>query len=284
MNYRHIYHAGNFADVFKHAVLARIIAYLKRKEAAFRVIDTHAGIGLYDLGSEEAQKTGEWRGGIGKLLDAALTGAPAESLHDYLSVVGALNPDGGFRLYPGSPLLARHLLRRQDRLTAIELHPEDAQSLKKVFACDHQVRVIELDGWLALGAQLPPKEKRGLVLVDPPFEEEGEFARMVDGLKKAHRRWPGGLYAFWYPVKDRPAVERFRQSLREAGIPKILDVTLSIRSPSVEPRLDGCGMAVVNPPYVLHQELSEILPVLARLLGEDKGATWSLDRLTAEAA
>src|SRR5690242_13185734 len=122
MNYRHIYHAGNFADVFKHAVLARIIAYLKRKEAAFRVIDTHAGIGLYDLGSEEAQKTGEWHGGIGKLLDAALTGAPAEWLHDYLSAVRALNPEGGLRLYPGSPLLTRHLLRRQDRLTAIELH------------------------------------------------------------------------------------------------------------------------------------------------------------------
>jgi 23S rRNA (adenine2030-N6)-methyltransferase len=284
MNYRHIYHAGNFADVFKHAVLARIIAYLKRKDAAFRVIDTHAGIGLYDLGSEEAQKTGEWRSGIGGLFDAALTGAPAEWLHDYLSVVRALNPEDDLRLYPGSPLLTRHLLRRQDRLTAVELHPEDAQNLKELFAGDHQVRVIELDGWLALGAQLPPKEKRGLVLVDPPFEEGGEFARMVDGLKKAHRRWPGGIYAFWYPIKDRAAVERFGQSLREAGIPKILDVTLSIRSPSVEPRLDGCGMAVVNPPYVLHQELSEILPVLARLLGEDKGATWSLDRLTAEAA
>jgi 23S rRNA (adenine2030-N6)-methyltransferase len=284
MNYRHIYHAGNFADVFKHAILARIIAYLKRKEAAFRVIDTHAGIGLYDLGSEEAQKTGEWHGGIGKLLDAALTGAPAEWLHDYLSVVRALNPDGGFRLYPGSPLLARHLLRRQDRLTAIELHPEDAQSLKKVFAGDHHVRVIELDGWLALGAHLPPKEKRGLVLIDPPFEEEGEFARMVDGLAKAHRRWPGGIYAFWYPVKDRAAVERFRQLLRETGIPKILDVSFSIRAPSPEARLDGCGMVVVNPPYVLHEELSEILPVLARLLREDEGATWALDHLTAEAA
>jgi len=284
MNYRHIYHAGNFADVFKHAVLARIIAYLKRKDAAFRVIDTHAGIGLYDLGSEEAQKTGEWRSGIGGLFDAALTGAPAEWLHDYLSVVRALNPEDDLRLYPGSPRLTRHLLRRQDRLTAVELHPEDAQNLKELFAGDHQVRVIELDGWLALGAQLPPKEKRGLVLVDPPFEEGGEFARMVDGLKKAHRRWPGGIYAFWYPIKDRAAVERFGQSLREAGIPKILDVTLSIRSPSVEPRLDGCGMAVVNPPYVLHQELSEILPVLARLLREDEGATWALDHLTAEAA
>jgi 23S rRNA (adenine2030-N6)-methyltransferase len=283
MNYRHIYHAGNFADVLKHAVLARIISYLKRKEAAFRVIDTHAGIGLYDLGSEEAQKTGEWRGGIGKLLDATLTGAPAEWLHDYLSVVRALNPQDGLRLYPGSPLLTRHLLRRQDRLTAIELHPEDAQSLKKVFAGDHHVRVIGLDGWLALGAHLPPKEKRGLVLVDPPFEEEGEFARMIDGLNKAHRRWPGGIYAFWYPVKDRAAVERFRTALRGSGILRILDATLSIRAPSPEPKLDGCGMAIVNPPYVLDRELSEILPVLARLLGEDDGATWSLDRLTAEA-
>jgi 23S rRNA (adenine2030-N6)-methyltransferase len=283
MNYRHIYHAGNFADVLKHAVLARIISYLKRKEAAFRVIDTHAGIGLYDLGSEEAQKTGEWRGGIGKLLDATLTGAPAEWLHDYLSVVRALNPQDGLRLYPGSPLLTRHLLRRQDRLTAIELHPEDAQSLKKVFAGDHHVRVIGLDGWLALGAHLPPKEKRGLVLVDPPFEEEGEFAHMIDGLNKAHRRWPGGIYAFWYPVKDRAAVERFRTALRGSGILRILDATLSIRAPSPEPKLDGCGMAIVNPPYVLDRELSEILPVLARLLGEDDGATWSLDRLTAEA-
>jgi 23S rRNA (adenine2030-N6)-methyltransferase len=146
------------------------------------------------------------------------------------------------------------------------------------------VRVIELDGWLALGAHLPPKEKRGLVLIDPPFEEDGEFARMVDGLTKAHRRWPGGIYAFWYPVKDRAAVERFRQLLRETGIPKILDVSFSIRAPSPEARLDGCGMVVVNPPYVLHEELSEILPVLARLLREDEGATWALDHLTAEAA
>jgi 23S rRNA (adenine2030-N6)-methyltransferase len=282
MNYRHIYHAGNFADVFKHAALSRIISYLKRKEAAFRVIDTHAGIGLYDLGSEEAQKTGEWRGGIGKLLEAAPTD-DAPLLEDYLATVRVLNPEGGLRLYPGSPLLARHLLRRQDRLTAIELHPEDSQSLKEVFAGDHQVRVIELDGWLALGAHLPPKEKRGLVLVDPPFEEEGEFARMVDGLKKAHRRWPGGIYAFWYPVKDRVAAERFRLSLRESGIPKILDASFSVRGPSPEAKLDGCGMAIVNPPYVLREELTTILPALVRLLGENEGAIWALEQMTGEA-
>jgi 23S rRNA (adenine2030-N6)-methyltransferase len=121
------------------------------------------------------------------------------------------------------------------------------------------------------------------VLIDPPFEEEGEFARMADGLKKAHRRWPGGIYAFWYPIKDRAAVERFRQSLRETGIPKILDVSFSIRAPSPEARLDGCGMAIVNPPYLLQDELAAILPALTRLLGEDKGATWALEQIGSEA-
>jgi 23S rRNA (adenine2030-N6)-methyltransferase len=284
MNYRHIYHAGNFADVFKHVVLSRIMAYLKRKEAAFRVIDTHAGIGLYDLGSEEAQKTGEWRGGIGRLMDAAPAGAPGMLLQDFLGAVRACNPSGSVERYPGSPLLARHFLRRQDRLTAIELHPEDALSLKKLFAGDYQVRVIELDGWLALGAHLPPKEKRGLVLVDPPFEDEGEFERMVDGLKKAYRRWPGGIYAFWYPVKDRATVERFRRELAETGIPKILDASMTIRAPSAEPRLDGCGMAIVNPPFVLGEELTAILPLLTRTLGEDKGAAWSVEQLAGDAA
>lgn len=284
MNYRHAYHAGNFADVFKHVVLARIIAYLQRKEAAFRVVDTHAGIGLYDLDSEQARKTGEWQGGIGRLLDAAPQGAAAALMEDYLAAVRALNPQGDLRRYPGSPWLARHLLRRQDRLTAIELHPEDAGSLKALFAGDYQVRVIELDGWLALGAHLPPKERRGLVLVDPPFEENGEFERMLDGLKKAYRRWPGGIYALWYPVKDRAAVERFRRGLADSGIAKILDASLSVRAQSAEPRLDGCGMTIVNPPFVLMEELSEILPFLALGLGEDKDATWSLDDLGGDAA
>lgn len=284
MNYRHIYHAGNFADVFKHVILARLVAYLKRKDAAFRVIDTHAGTGLYDLASEEAQKTGEWRSGIGRLLDAAVADGPAGLLRDYLDAVRALNPDGGIRRYPGSPWLVRHLLRRQDRLTAIELHPRDAKTLKELFAGDHQVRVIELDGWLSLGAHVPPKEKRGLVLIDPPFEEEGEFDRMVAGLKTACRRWPGGVYAFWYPVKDRVAVGRFRQALADTGIPKILDVSMTIRAPSTEPRLDGCGMAIVNPPFVLGEELTEILPLLTRRLGEDRNAAWSLDHLAGEAA
>ncbi|TGQ66663.1 MAG: 23S rRNA (adenine(2030)-N(6))-methyltransferase RlmJ [Mesorhizobium sp.] len=282
MNYRHVYHAGNFADVVKHVVLTRLLDYLKQKDKAFRVIDTHAGIGRYDLSSLEAQKTGEWQGGIGRLVDAALEAKAAALLAPYLDAVRSLNPNGGVTRYPGSPLIARHLMRKQDRLTAIELHPKDAATLKAVFAGDFQARVIELDGWLALGAHLPPKEKRGLVLIDPPFEEAGEFDRLVDGLMRAHRRWPGGLYALWYPIKDRKAIIAFRKALKQSGIPKLLDIEFEIRPPSSEPSLDGSGMVVVNPPFTLEGELRTLLPALHKLLAVAKPADWSLDWLARE--
>ncbi|RRI05974.1 23S rRNA (adenine(2030)-N(6))-methyltransferase RlmJ [Mesorhizobium tamadayense] len=282
MNYRHAYHAGNFADVVKHAVLSRLVNYLKQKDKAFRVIDTHAGIGRYDLASAEAGKTGEWQGGIGRLLEAAFESQAAALLRPYLEAVRAENPDGGVRRYPGSPLIVRHLLRKQDRLTAIELHPQDAARLKAVFAGDFQVRVIELDGWLALGAQLPPKEKRGLVLVDPPFEEEGEFARLVENLRRAHRRWPGGIYALWYPIKDRKAVAAFRTALKQTGIPRLLDIGFEIRPASSEPSLDGSGLVVVNPPFTLEGELRVMLPALHRLLAVDQRSRWTIDWLAGE--
>jgi 23S rRNA (adenine2030-N6)-methyltransferase len=282
MNYRHIYHAGNFADVVKHIVLARTIDYLKRKPGAFRVIDTHAGIGIYDLSSDEAQKTGEWKDGIGRLLGADLSDAAAALVAPYLDAVRAANASGGLTAYPGSPAIARHLLRNQDRLTAIELHPTDAEMLKAHFAGDFQTRVIELDGWLALGAHLPPKEKRGLVIVDPPFEREGEFDRLIDGLVKAHKRWPGGTYLLWYPVKNRRSVAAFRQTLRETGIAKILDLSLDIRGPTMPERLDGTGLIAVNSPYPLEAEMKTVLPVLARLLGDGKDATWRTEWLAGE--
>ena len=282
MNYRHAYHAGNFADVVKHAVLARLVDYLKRKDKAFRVIDTHAGIGLYDLSSDEAQKTGEWHDGIGRLMDASLPADAAALLEPYLEAVRAVNPQGGIAHYPGSPLIARHLLRKQDRLSAIELHPDVARTLARQFEGDFQTRVTELDGWLALGAHLPPKEKRGLVLVDPPFEIGGEFDRLVDGLGKAHKRWPGGVFALWYPVKDRKAVAAFREALAGAGIPKIMDIEFFIRPPSAEPRLDGTGMVVVNPPYPLDGELKVLLPTLNAVLAETPGASWSVRWLSGE--
>lgn len=282
MNYRHAYHAGNFADVVKHAILARIVEYLKRKDKAFRVIDTHAGIGLYDLSSEEAQKTGEWRDGIGRLVEASLNEKTSKLLNPLLEAVHKENQGAGILHYPGSPRLVRHLLRKQDRLTAIELHPQDAARLKVVFAGDFQTRVIELDGWLALGAHLPPKEKRGLVLIDPPFEEEDEFGRIVTKLEKAHRRWPGGIYAVWYPIKNHDAVQAFRIRLTESGIADVIDIRLELRPPSDEPRLDGTGMIVVNPPFVLREEMETLLPALADILGEEGKGRWALERLTAE--
>lgn len=283
MNYRHAYHAGNFADVVKHVVLCLLVEHLKRKDKAFRVIDTHAGVGLYDLASPEARKTGEWRGGIGRLLQADLPPPAAELLKPYLDAVRAVNEPGEFSRYPGSPMIVRHLLRRQDRLSAAELHPADAARLKALFDGDFQVRVMQLDGWLALGAHLPPKEKRGLVLVDPPFEADSEFERMVDGLRKAHRRWPGGVYALWYPIKDRGAVAAFRRALADSGIAKILDVVFEIRPPSPEPRLDGSGMIVVNPPFTLERDLAAVIPALQGLLALEEPSGWSLDWLAGEA-
>ena len=284
MNYRHAYHAGNFADVVKHVVLTRLLDYLKRKDKAFRVIDTHAGIGRYDLSSVEAQKTGEWQGGIGTLIDAPFAAPVAALLAPYLETVRSLNPEGGIQKYPGSPLIARHLMRKQDRLTAIELHPKDVAKLRALFAGDFQARIIELDGWLALGAHLPPKERRGLVLIDPPFEEAGEFERLVDGLTRAHKRWPGGIYALWYPIKDRKAIIAFRKALKQSGIPKLLDIEFEIRPASSEPSLDGSGLLVVNPPFTLEGELRMLLPALHRLLAVEKPAHWSLEWLAGEQA
>ena len=284
MNYRHAYHAGNFADVVKHAALVRLVEYLKLKDKAFRVVDTHAGTGLYDLSSQEAQKTGEWLDGIGRLLEAELSPETQALLAPYLEAVRAANSGDSIETYPGSPWIVRHRLRPQDRLSAIELHPQDFQRLKSLFAGDFQVRAIELDGWLALGAHLPPKEKRGLVLVDPPFEQEGELDRLVDGLIRAHRRWPGGIYALWYPIKNRAAVRHFRQRLKETGIPKILDVAFEVRPPSRDELFDGSGLVVVNPPFVFEKEMCALLPELKKVLAEEPRAPWSVEWLAGENA
>jgi 23S rRNA (adenine2030-N6)-methyltransferase len=279
MNYRHIYHAGNFADALKHIVLARLIAYLKGKDKAFRVIDTHAGIGLYDLTSDEAQRTGEWIGGIGRLLDADVPSQIAPLIAPYLDQVRALNPEGGVTHYPGSPKIARMLFRPQDRLSAIELHPSDAETLRSVFAGDFQTRVIALEGWLALGAHVPPKEKRGLVLIDPPFEQEGEFERMTDGLARAIRRWRGGTYCLWYPLKKDAAVEAFHRRIEALSMEDVLCAELWVRDPRTEKGLNGSGLVIVNPPFTLEAELGALLPWLTRVLAEGEGAGFRLKRL-----
>lgn len=285
MNYRHIFHAGNFADVFKHIVLTRVIAYMQRKDAAFRVLDTHAGLGLYDLSSEQAQKTGEWKGGIGKVLKAA-DNAPAdvrELLAPYLDAVRACNPEGGISQYPGSPMIARNMFRKQDRLTALELHPEDFEVLHSHFEGDIQARVTKLDGWLGIKSHLPPKERRGIVLVDPPFEVYHEFFNILTALKEGHKRFATGTFLLWYPVKHRQGIAEFREELRALKIPRILDTSLSVRSSGAEVSFDGSGMIVVNPPYTLESELRTILPWLTSALEFKKGSgSYSINWITGE--
>lgn len=282
MNYRHAFHAGNFADVVKHAILSRILAYLMRKDAAFRVIDTHAGLGIYDLFGASAEKTGEWQDGIGRLIHVKLPDDVGELLAPYLDAVRAQNPDGTLRYYPGSPFITRHMLRDQDRLMAFELHPMDAERLKENFAGDFQTRITQLNAWDIFGTHLPPKEKRGLVLVDPPFEEKGEFTRMVQSLEKAHKRWPGGIYAYWYPIKEPGEVDAYVKALKKTAIPKILRLELTIRAPSMPARLHGTGMIVVNPPFVLEQEMRVLLPFLAKLLSEAGRGQFSVDWVAGE--
>jgi 23S rRNA (adenine2030-N6)-methyltransferase len=280
VNYRHAFHAGNFADVVKHALVCHLVEYLKRKEKPFRVIDTHAGCGLYDLGADEASRTGEHVEGITKL-----TASPAwddPSLASYRSVVEEVRETFGAQAYPGSPMIARRLLRRQDRLSAYELHPEDARRLAATFAGDPHVKTIELDGWLALGAHLPPKEKRGLVLVDPPFEESDEIERIVEGLRRATQRWPGGIYAVWYPIKQRVRLERFHQLLRESGIRDVVAADFYREPLRADERLVGSGLVVVNPPYTFRDEAQTTMEALLPVLGSGSAANCGILALAAE--
>jgi 23S rRNA (adenine2030-N6)-methyltransferase len=269
MNYRHAFHAGGFVDVMKHVTLTRLIEYLKLKPAAFRMIDTHAGIGRYSLTGDEAKRSPEWLDGIDRLLRAEIRPAAKTLLQPYLDAVMSENPNGTLARYPGSPLLARRLFRPQDRLSALELHPADYRRLRDLFEGDVQVRVTELDGWLALNAYVPPKEKRGLVLVDPPFEEPGEWGRMVEGLGKAHRKWATGIYLLWYPLKEPREVNGFVADLKATGIARMLRAELTV-APALAGTLYGSGLIVVNPPYTLEGELRIVLPALAEVLQQGK--------------
>lgn len=286
MNYRHAFHAGNFADVLKHAVLGLVIAHLKRKEKPFCVLDTHAGRGLYHLDGPEAQRTGEWQRGIARLmgrdappLDAAVT----PLLEPYLDAVRTLNPDGRLTVYPGSPRLALDLMRDHDRLVANELHPDDAQALRQNIGPDRRARVLTLDGWAALKANLPPKERRGVILIDPPFEEAGEFERLAEGLAAGVRRFATGTYILWIPIKNRRPVEAFEADLGRLGLAKLIWAELHVGSPTQTESgfgtaLTGTGLAILNPPFGLSERLKVLLAFLAaRLcLAPDNPGHWAL--------
>jgi 23S rRNA (adenine2030-N6)-methyltransferase len=283
MNYRHAFHAGGFADVIKHIVLVRILLHLQEKASAFRVIDTHAGAGLYDLAGEEAQRGGEWLYGIARIMQARFSQSAAPLLKPYLDIVKAFNPHAtALKAYPGSPLIARALLRPQDRLTACEIEGKAHQKLLDALRRDSQARVVELDGWIALPAFVPPKERRGLVLIDPPYERQDEFECLARGFAGAFAKWPTGSYLLWYPIKNRRIAEELARQVvqalgraRPAG--KCLRLEFSVAPQTKEAGLTSAGLLIVNPPWTLTGELKAILPELEKPLGQGGAARFKLD-------
>ena len=264
MNYRHAFHAGNFADVMKHVVLLRVLGHLLRKEAPFRVVDTHAGIGLYDLAADEAERTGEWREGVGRL-QAPFAPEAEALLAPYRTALAETRRRFGGSAYPGSPLIAAGALRRQDRAIFVELHPQDRLVLEERLRGIRNAKVLHLDGWTALHALVPPREKRGLVLVDPPYEARGELDRLGAELAKAWRKWPTGIYLGWYPIKGPRDADGAARALAEAG-PKGLRLELLVDRPDDSLRLLGCGLFVLNPPWTLREEAEILLPALSERL------------------
>jgi 23S rRNA (adenine2030-N6)-methyltransferase len=272
MNYRHAYHAGNFADCMKHALFVWLLRAMMRKPAPFLILDTHAGLGRYDLSQGPAERTGEWRQGVARLLEDA---PPA--LADYLDVVRRLG------LYPGSPAIARALMRAQDRLVLCELQSEDNLGLRHLFGRDPQVAVHKRDAWEALGALLPPPERRGLVLIDSPYEQPDEFARVLDGLQTGLARFATGVFAAWYPIKHRTPVRDFHEAVRASGLRDVVAAELRLREPTDPARLNGCGLLVVNPPFRFEAEADAILAALLARLGDgEPGAGTEVLRLADE--
>ena len=268
MNYRHGYHAGNFADVFKHAVLARVLTLMSTKEAPYRVIDTHAGAGCYDLDSENAKKTGEAEGGIRKLLANLPQGVALELLQPYLGTIKKFAP-----AYPGSPLIVQTLTRTQDAMVFCELHPEEFAALENSVGRDRRMKTLSLDGWTALKSLLPPKERRGVVLIDPPYEDPSEFRQVAEGIQEAIKRFATGVYLIWYPVKNRhDSDSNIRRVLRAADKPA-LKLEFEIEKPQTESQLHATGMLIINPPWKLKEECELLLPALRQSLANaNRGA------------
>jgi 23S rRNA (adenine2030-N6)-methyltransferase len=282
MNYRHAFHAGGFADVIKHVVLVRILTYLQDKPAPFRVIDTHAGAGLYDLTGDEARRGGEWLTGIARLMQARFSETAEPLIKPYLDIVRAFNRPGDLEAYPGSPLIARALLRPQDRLTACEVEPNARKRLIDALRRDTQARVVDLDGWVALPAFVPPKERRGLILIDPPYEQRDEFERLAEGFAEAFAKWPTGIYLVWYPVKSRRASDSLARHAAEvvgggATPGKCLRLEFSVAPQAAGPGLTSAGVLIANPPWTLAGELKTILPELEKPLGRGGAGRFRLE-------
>lgn len=272
MNYRHAFHAGNHCDVLKHAALCLVLDRLKAKEKPFAVLDTHAGRGLYDLESDAALKTGEHLGGIARVVAGP---APPAALRPYLGAIARANPFGGLRWYPGSPQIVADALRRGDSAKFCELHPEERAALETALGGDRQVKIFDRDGYQAVRAFLPPVERRGLVLIDPPFERPGEYDRLAEALAGGLKRWATGIFMIWRPVKDAGGWRAFLAAA-EALSGDILTIEINIREP-VADKLTGSGLFIVNPPFGLADALEEMAPWLTEKLAIGPGAGWSIE-------
>lgn len=261
MNYRHAFHAGNIGDVLKHAALLALLRALQLKDGALTILDTHAGRGLYDLDGSEAGRTNEADLGIRRVF------ASSEfQLGDYINLVAAFNPKDTLQYYPGSPALLAHTARPQDTVILNELHPEEAQALRGVFARDKQVIIHERDAYEVWQALTPTATPRGLVVVDPPFEKTDEFQKLAQTLEAVHRKWSHGVTMIWYPVKNRSDVLRFGDALKKTGIPKMLQVEHLLYDDAPADRFNGSGLIIVNPPYAFTQELPALLEAIRRAI------------------
>ncbi|EGT3621142.1 MULTISPECIES: 23S rRNA (adenine(2030)-N(6))-methyltransferase RlmJ [Morganella] len=263
LSYRHSFHAGNHADVLKHTVQSLIIESLKEKDKPFLYLDTHAGAGRYQLSGEHAERTGEYLEGIARIW--AQESVP-EELKTYLEAVSALNPRGDLRFYPGSPLIAAHLLRDYDKLNISELHPSDFPLLRNEFSRDNRARVVREDGYQQLKSQLPPLSRRGFVLIDPPYELKSDYQAVVKGIQEGHRRFATGTYAVWYPVVLRQQIKRMVKDFQATGIRKILQIELAVRPDSDQRGMTASGMIVINPPWKLESQMKSVLPWLHKVL------------------
>jgi 23S rRNA (adenine2030-N6)-methyltransferase len=277
--YRHLFHAGCFSDVFKHSLLTQLVLALEKKDKPFFVLDTHAGIGLYDLTHAWAQKNAEYKDGIALLWERK--DAP-NTLVPYLEAVRAENGHGTLRFYPGSPRIVRRLLRPNDRMVLIELNRKDCEELEALFRGDRQVMVRLMDGYQALRAFLPPKERRGLVYIDSSFDRAQEFRRLTEGLVEAHWRFATGVYALWYPLMEPTAMRAFERGVTATGIRKILQLELSVMPAEWGGNMRGCGLLVVNPPFGFDEIARSILDWLWPVLSRDRDGRHTVRWLVGE--
>ncbi len=277
MNYRHSFHAGNFADVMKHVLLSRILTHLNAKESAYRVIDLHGGAGIYELGSGDAERTGEWRGGIELFEAGSFTPEIEELLLPYRTALTQARALYGRMSYPGSPLIARFLTRHQDVVLANEKHPDTCNLLRAALGVDPRCKVLELDASVALRANVPPKERRGLVLSDPPFERNDEFALLVKDIAAAHAKWPTGQMAIWYPLKNPDLASNFITALVTNGVTRLLRLELTVHARPTG--MGGCGLLIINPPWRLADEAGLLLPALAARLASGPQASYRCEAI-----